>query len=99
MAVLNLGKRELKDGRTPLAWCQQLLFYAQACLAVGIEPMLLTYPEMPGIEQAVSRQTALLIKELGLILEVPVVDLYSMRILDDVNPRTWFEDAVAGHQT
>ncbi len=98
MAVLNLGERELKDGRTPLVWCQQLLFYAQACLAVGIEPMLLTYPEMPGIEQAVSRQTALLIKELGLILEVPVVDLYSMRILDDVNTRTWFEDAVAGHQ-
>jgi hypothetical protein len=99
MAVLNLGEQELKDGRTPLTWCRQLLFYAQTCLAAGIEPVLLAYPEIPGIEPAVSRQTALLIKELGLILGVPVVDLYSMRILEEVNTRTWFEDAVAGHQT
>lgn len=92
--VLNLGERELKAGRTPLAWCRQLLFYAQTSLAAGIEPILLAYPEMPGIEAAVSRQSALLIKELGLTLGVAVADLYSQRILEEVDTQAWF----AGHQ-
>ncbi len=98
MAILNLGERELKAGRTPLDWCRQLLFYAQASLAAGIEPILLAYPEIPGIDPAVSRQVALLTKELGLTMGVPVVDLYSQRILDDVDTAAWFEDAAAGHQ-
>ncbi|MDD3953930.1 MAG: hypothetical protein PHY82_08455 [Lentisphaeria bacterium] len=98
VAVLNLGERELKAGRKPLAWCRQLLFYAQASLAAGIKPVLLAYPEMPGIDPAVSRQTALLTKELGLTLNIPVVDLYSQRIIEEVDTAIWFEDTVAGHQ-
>jgi hypothetical protein len=98
MALLNLGEQELKAGRTALQWCRQMLFFAQTCLAAGIEPVLLAYPEMPGIDQAVSRQSALLIKELGLTLGITTVDLYSQRILEQVDTQAWFVDAFAEHQ-
>ncbi|MFA6931162.1 MAG: hypothetical protein WCT05_12620, partial [Lentisphaeria bacterium] len=98
LAVLNLGERELQAGYTPLAWCRQMLFFTQICLAANIEPILLAWPELPGIEPAVSRQSALLLKELGLNLGVTVVDLYSQRILDDTDTAEWYVDEYAEHQ-
>lgn len=98
LAILNLGERELQAGSTPLTWCKQMLFFTQTCLAADIEPILLTWPELPGIEPAVSRQSALLLKELGLNLGVTVVDLYSQRILDDTDTAEWYVDEYAEHQ-
>jgi len=97
LAVLNLGTVELHSGISPEQWCQTLLFMSQVCLAANIKPYLLAWPPQPGIATAVARQCALLSKELGLALGVPVIDLYSAYLQENTAIDSWFQDDFAEH--
>lgn len=90
-ALLAVGSEALRNGQTPVAWCQTLLFLAQACQAAGIEPILVALPELPDLPTATSRSAALLTKELGLSLGIAVIDLYSRQRLNRVDSAAWYQ--------
>ncbi|NLF92269.1 MAG: hypothetical protein GX564_00135 [Oligosphaeraceae bacterium] len=96
-ALLNLGTLELQSGLSPERWCRTLLFMSQVCQAANITPVLLTWPPQPGISSSTARQSALLIKELGLALGIPVIDLYSAHIQEDAAVHNWFRNEFAEH--
>ncbi len=97
LALLNLGTVELQSGSSPERYCQTLLFMSQVCLAANIKPYLLAWPQQPGIAASVARQCALLSKELGLALGIPVIDLYSAQIQENTSSDSWFQDDFAEH--
>lgn len=75
--LLALGRNDLEAGADPRELCRHLLFMAQAAQARGIRPSLLALPSLPGIAPEATREAALLVKELGMRLGVPVVDAFS----------------------
>lgn len=89
-ALLAVGATPLSKGQAPAAWCQSLLFIAQACQATGIEPILVALPQRPGVTPATCRSAALLTKELGLSLGIAVTDLYSRQRLNNISTDNWY---------
>jgi hypothetical protein len=77
-----IGAEDARAGVPASAVCKQLLFLAQATKAHGATPLLLALPALPGGSWERARETALLIKELALTLQVPVVDAYSRSVLE-----------------
>ncbi|NMA43323.1 MAG: hypothetical protein GX946_08060 [Oligosphaeraceae bacterium] len=99
MVLLNLGEAELRAGQDALSWSKQLLYMTQTCLAAQIMPLIVTLPEMPGIKQELVRQSALLSKELALNMNLPVADLYSMRILEEQDSHAWLQSRGLQHRS
>lgn len=97
-AILNLGRYELQSDIHPLLYCKQMLFFAQACQANDIEPIFVTMPELPDIDSALARESALLLKEMAIKLNIKVIDLYSQRILEDIDTASWFVEGDVQHQ-
>ena len=75
--LLALGWDDLRGGGSALELGRHLLFLAQAAHARGARPLLLALPSLPGVAPDAVRESALLVKELGLRLEIPVVDAFS----------------------
>jgi hypothetical protein len=75
--LLAVGWEDLKAGADGKDLCRQLLFMAQSVQAHGIQPSLMTLPTLPDTSTPALREAALLVKELALRLEIPVVDAYS----------------------
>ena len=98
-ALLNLGPLELQSGLSPERWCRTLLFMSQVCQTANITPVLMTWPPQPGISSSTARQSALLIKELGLALGIPVIDLYSAHLQEGITIHDWFRNEFAEHLT
>lgn len=76
-ALLALGREDLQAGADPRELSRHLLFMAQAAQAHGIRPSLMALPSLPGVPAEHSREAALLVKELGMRLGIPVVDAFS----------------------
>ena len=96
-ALLNLGVLELQSGVSPEKWCRTLLFMSQVCLSANIQPILLTWPPQPGLGSSLARRSALFNKELGLVLGIPVIDLYSAHLQEDLAADGWFRNEFAEH--
>ncbi len=81
--IWALGQEALSRGKRPEEFCLQLLFLAQVSQGAGALPVFFTLPRLPNIPAAISRQTALLSKELAYKLQIPVVDVYSKTLLSN----------------
>lgn len=75
--LLALGREDVQAGVRPQDVCRHLLFLAQAARAHDVQACLMALPSLPGISPEATRETALLVKELGMRLGVPVVDVFS----------------------
>lgn len=77
VTLLALGWEDLQAGASARELCRHLLFMAQAAQAHGVRPCLLALPTLPNTSPQATREAALLVKELGVRLNVPVVDAFS----------------------
>jgi hypothetical protein len=79
VVIWAVGAADQRAGTPAGEFCLQLLFLAQHTAAIGAVPVLVTLPELDGArtESDQVRRTALLVKELGAKLGIPVLDLYS----------------------
>lgn len=77
VALLALGREDLQAGAEPRDICRHLLFLAQAARAHDVQPCLMALPSLPNISPEATREAALLVKELGVRLSIPVVDAFS----------------------
>jgi hypothetical protein len=76
-ALFALGWQDLQAGASGEELCRHLLFLVQAAQAHGIRPSLMALPTLPNTRAPAVREAALLVKELALHLEIPVVDAFS----------------------
>jgi hypothetical protein len=99
--LLAVGWEDLKAGSTGRELCRQLLFLAQAAHAHNMRATLLALPTLPDMEPKTLREGALLVKELGLRLGVPVVDAFSAEQLGffDNKPFSTYFAAAGGTVT
>ncbi len=75
---------------------KRLLFLAQASQAQGVNPILMTIPELADVPGETARISALQIKRLGHRLGLPVLDLYSQsqaRIADGGGFNDFFQSS------
>jgi hypothetical protein len=97
--VLAVGQLGLIAGLTPLEMVCQLQFAAQACLANGIEPILVTLPAHPKTDSETARLAALYTKELAVRLAIPVIDLHAQGLKENVNTQDWYKSDAIGLAT
>jgi hypothetical protein len=90
IAVLLNGMAVTKGFGTPMEATAASLFMAQACIARGILPILVTMPKLPEVDAAVIRLEALYLKEMATAMGVPIVDFYSMDVMGVANAKKWY---------
>jgi hypothetical protein len=77
IVIWGIGATDLQRNVDQDEIGRRLIFLAQATLARGALPMLMTIPPLPDVEQENSRLAALEAKRIGHSLQTPVIDLYS----------------------